>query len=148
MEDKTFITCDTKKCVECHACEAACKAINGVEPGVKLRWVETYWEGDFPDVVNFSRSIGCYHCEDAPCVDTCPVEAINQDSVTRVVTVNSDKCEGNQSCFSACPYEVPQFGKDGKMQKCDLCFNLSNENEFPVCVQTCPSVALTLHRNR
>ena len=144
MKDQAPIRCDTQKCVECHSCEAACKAFNQVEPGVKYRWVTHYWEGEYPNVVHYSESIGCYHCENAPCVDACPSNAIRQDPVTLVVTVDPETCDGHRSCFDACPYEIPQFGQDGKMRKCDLCFDKAREGEVPICVETCPSGALSL----
>lgn len=146
MEEKPIIECDISKCVECHACEAACKAYNHVETGVKLRRVESFWEGNFPDVKNHSQSIGCHHCRDAPCVEVCLAVAIVQNQNTQVVTVDSSRCQGSQACADACPYDVPQFGQDGKMQKCDLCFDILDPTDIPVCVRTCPSGALILNR--
>ena len=143
MEQEPRIKCDTKKCVECHACEVSCKATHDVEPGVKWRWVKSIWSGKFPDVSNYSFSIGCYHCKDAPCIEACPSEALYQKA-DRWVLVNSDKCQGSQACLPVCPYDIPQFGKNGKMQKCDLCANTIKQGELPVCVKTCPSGALTL----
>ncbi|MBN1368284.1 MAG: hypothetical protein JW967_10210, partial [Dehalococcoidales bacterium] len=33
----------------------------------------------------------------------------------------------------------PQFGKDGKMQKCDYCTGIGSE---PACTMSCPAEAL------
>lgn len=140
-----YITCNTEKCVECHACEASCKAVNHVEPGVKWRWVESIWEGEYPEVSNHSISIGCYHCKDAPCVDSCPSRAITQN-IDGIVLVDSEKCEGNKACVLACPYNIPQFGSDGKMQKCNFCLYVNEKDDVPVCVKTCPAGALELGR--
>lgn len=146
MEETPIIECDIAKCVECHVCETACKAYNKVEMGVKLRWVESVREGEYPNVSNYSRSIGCYHCRDAPCVEACPTGAITQDLESGVVVVNAEKCNGSRDCASACPCDVPHFGKDGKMQKCDLCFDIHDSADVPLCVRTCPSGALKLNR--
>lgn len=148
MDNTEFrITCDTAKCVECHACEAACKAVNNLEPGVKWRWVESVWEGEYPEVSNHSISIGCYHCENAPCAAGCPSGAITQNS-DGIVLVDAEKCESSRTCVDTCPYDIPQFGRDGKMQKCNLCLSVNEAGELPVCVKTCPSGALELHRER
>jgi Fe-S-cluster-containing dehydrogenase component len=138
------ISCDIEKCVECHACEVSCKAVHHLEPGVKWRWVESIWQGEFPNVKNHSISQGCLHCEDAPCVEACQSNAINQDPESGIVLVDSEKCSGAMDCVEACAYNVPQFGKSGKMQKCNLCFDLFQKGEEPVCVATCPANALEL----
>jgi Fe-S-cluster-containing dehydrogenase component len=41
-----------------------------------------------------------------------------------------------------CPFGVPQFGAEGKMQKCDLCVDLVTQGKEPACVATCPAEAL------
>ncbi len=138
-----LIKCDSTRCVECHTCEAACKATHQVKPGIKWRWVESIWRGEYPNISNFSISHGCLHCTDAPCVDACPSGAITQNK-DGIVLIEKDTCQGNQECLAACPYDVPQFGEDGKMQKCDLCFSKTSKGELPVCVQSCPSGALQL----
>lgn len=145
MEENPYIHCNTDKCVECHACEVSCKATHGIEPGVKWRWVESVWKGEYPDVTNYSISIGCYHCEDAPCIDACPSGAIRMNE-NGVVLVDRETCRGSRECVPACPYDIPRFGSDGKMQKCDLCIDITEPGKLPVCVKTCPSGALTLNR--
>ncbi len=56
--------------------------------------------------------------------------------------MDRDKCFGCHLCFTVCPFGVPQFGTDGKMQKCDLCADLIAEGKEPPCAATCPSEAL------
>ncbi len=141
IENNHYIVCDVNKCVECHACEASCKAVNGVEPGVKWRWVESIWQGEYPEVSNHSISIGCYHCNQAECIGGCPTGAITQNK-NRIVLVDSELCDGCKECLQACPYDIPQFGSNSKMQKCDLCLSAPGKNEVPTCVRTCPTGAL------
>ncbi len=143
MKHNPYIKCDTSRCVECHACEASCKAVNQVESGVKWRWVESFWQGEYPDVSNHSISIGCHHCEDAPCIDNCQSGAISQNK-DNIVLVNSEICQSNRTCLEVCPYDIPQFGNDNKMQKCNLCLTVNKTEELPVCIKTCPAGALSL----
>jgi len=52
--------------------------------------------------------------------------------------VDRDKCDGCRECLSACPFDVPQFGADGTMQKCDFCIE---SDEGPACASPCPAEA-------
>jgi anaerobic dimethyl sulfoxide reductase subunit B (iron-sulfur subunit) len=79
------------------------------------------------------------HCEKPACAEVCSVGAISKRSDDGIVVVDSDKCTGCQDCYSACPFDIPQFGKDGIMQKCDYCLETGG---FPACTETCPGEAL------
>lgn len=143
MSDEYGITYTKENCIQCHACEVACKSWNGVDLGVKWRRVETIWKGAYPDVKNLSASIACMHCVEPACVKECPGGAISKRAEDGVVLVDREKCIGCQTCLEACPFGAPAFGTDGKMQKCDLCFGrIDYQTETPPCVATCPTEAL------
>ena len=132
-----------EKCVQCHGCEIACKSWRGVESGVRWRRVDNIWHGTYPNVKSTSASIGCMHCADPACIAVCPEDAIEKRPGDGIVVVDKDACSGCQDCFEACPFNVPQFGADGTMQKCDLCLTEIDVNsESPPCVTTCPTQAL------
>ncbi len=134
-----------ENCIQCHACEVACKSWRSVELGVKWRRVENIWEGAYPDVKCFSASVSCMHCIDPACVAACPVEAITKRPEDGVVIVDAEKCVGCRTCFKVCPFDVPRFGADEKMQKCDMCVDQRvSDSEDPPCVGTCPTGALAL----
>jgi anaerobic dimethyl sulfoxide reductase subunit B (iron-sulfur subunit) len=101
-----------------------------------------FWEGEYPLVVNRTLSISCLHCGDPACEMVCPTGAIAKRVDDGIVTVDQNKCIGCRSCFLACPFGVPQFGMNGKMQKCDFCVDRLMEGKEPACVATCPSEAL------
>jgi anaerobic dimethyl sulfoxide reductase subunit B (iron-sulfur subunit) len=130
---------DADRCVQCHTCEVACKSVHDLEPGVKWRRVIENWNGGYPDVTRTFFSMACMHCEKPACAAVCPTGAITKRPEDGIVVVDRDKCNGCRDCFSACPYSVPQFGKDGIMQKCDFCSSISKE---PVCTVSCPAEAL------
>lgn len=133
---------DADRCVQCHACEIACKSLHNVELGVKWRRVADFWDGEYPHVVNRTLSISCLHCGDPACEMVCPTGAISKRADDGIVIVDQNKCIGCRSCFLACPFGVPQFGVNGRMQKCDFCMDRLMEGKEPACVATCPADAL------
>jgi anaerobic dimethyl sulfoxide reductase subunit B (iron-sulfur subunit) len=133
---------DAEKCVQCHACEVACKAAHQVELGIKWRRVVWFWSGQFPAVANRTVSLSCQHCGNPPCETVCPTGAIRKLPGYGIVVVDPARCIGCHSCLTACPFGVPQYGTTGKMQKCDLCVDRIEAGREPACVATCPSGAL------
>ena len=128
MSSQYGISFNQDSCIQCHGCEVACKSWRSVELGVAWRRVKHIWEGKYPQLRNTTVSIACMHCENPVCVQACPESAIKKIPENGVVEVDRDKCIGCQTCLEACPFQVPQFGKDGKMQKCDMCINTIDLN--------------------
>lgn len=142
MVEKYGFSFDTERCVQCHACEVACKSLKSVEPGIRWRRVVDQWKGQFPDVMNRTISFACMHCTEPACEAVCPTGAVKRRLEDGAVLVDKDKCIGCHTCNLACPFGVPQFGSDGKMQKCDLCVDRLAQEKEPMCVATCPADAL------
>jgi anaerobic dimethyl sulfoxide reductase subunit B len=133
---------DTDRCVQCHACEVACKSWNSVEMGVRWRKVVDVWSGKFPNSANQTISYSCMHCEKPACVNVCPERALSKRIEDGIVIVNQRKCIGCRSCSKACPFHVPQYGRSGTMQKCGFCLDRLEQGKQPSCVATCPGEAL------
>jgi anaerobic dimethyl sulfoxide reductase subunit B len=134
---------DPGRCIKCFACEVACKQWHGIPAGtIKLRRVEETTIGTFPKVKRTFKSISCMHCARPRCVEACPQEAISKRKEDGIVIVDANKCNGCRSCLEACPIGIPQFGEDGKMQKCDMCLERLENGQQPICVATCPTQAL------
>jgi anaerobic dimethyl sulfoxide reductase subunit B (iron-sulfur subunit) len=143
MSEGYGISYKWENCIQCHACEVACKSWRNVELGVRWRRVENIWQGSYPNIKNFTVSIACVHCVEPVCMEVCPEGAISKRSEDGVVVVDRDKCTGCRTCLEECPFEAPAFGLDEKMQKCDLCVNeIDFKTESPPCVETCPTNAL------
>ncbi len=135
---------DPKRCIECRACEAACKQWNGVETGIGVRYrqVRVRESGSFPQVKAQALSLACNHCENPYCLKVCPTHSIwRRDD--GVILINQDTCIGCRLCEEFCPYGVPQFNAARKkMEKCTMCADRIDQNLQPACAAICPTGAL------
>jgi anaerobic dimethyl sulfoxide reductase subunit B (iron-sulfur subunit) len=130
---------DVGRCVQCRTCEVACKSIRNVESGLKWRRVVETWGGEFPSVTRTFFSLACMHCGRPACLAVCTTGAISKRAEDGIVLVDKDKCNGCQECFYACPFDIPQFGSNSTMQKCDFCVEMDGG---PACVASCPAEAI------
>lgn len=135
---------DPKRCIECSACESACKQWNNVETGVNVRYRKVRLQefGVFPHARVQALSIACNHCENAYCVSVCPVKAISRRA-DGIVVVDTNRCVGCTLCGMFCPYDAPQYhAVTRKMQKCTMCADRVDEGLTPACASACPTGAL------
>lgn len=100
---------DTRRCVGCKACVVACKAENKTPPGVSYTVVLDGALGDRPDDKPLFMAKPCFHCENPPCVDVCPVGATFKRSQDGIVVVDYDRCIGCRYCITGCPYGARYF---------------------------------------
>jgi Fe-S-cluster-containing dehydrogenase component len=100
---------DTRRCVGCKACVAACKAENKTPPGVAYTVVVEQALGNRPDDRPLFMTKPCFHCENPPCVPVCPVGATFKRSQDGIVVVDYDRCIGCRYCMTACPYGARSF---------------------------------------
>jgi Fe-S-cluster-containing dehydrogenase component len=93
------------KCIGCEYCQRSCSATNDVLDDKPWNIVvEDQMENG--DTYFFSRP--CLHCQDAPCVEVCPVQATyhREDGL---VMMDYDRCIGCRYCEVACPYDARKF---------------------------------------
>ena len=134
---------DLTRCTSCYACVVACKSHHtNSEEGVFRRRVFTLESGVYPEVRLANLSLSCMHCSTPACRDVCPMHAIQKRAEDGLVLVDPNLCIGCKMCFVACPFGIPQFGKKGKMEKCDFCVERLEEGLNPACVDVCPARAL------
>ncbi len=137
---KKAILMDQSLCVECQSCRLACQRENDfpiTAQSIKFKSIET---GSYPDVEYNSTRWSCFHCNDAPCIDSCPVDALERQEGEMNVT-DIEACIGCGACLNDCPYDVPEI-IEGKMYKCNGCVHLIEDGENPACVSTCPTYAV------
>jgi electron transport protein HydN len=156
----SFVVGNPHLCIGCKACIIACAKAHretGKDEGYdhpfhpRLGLVET------PGI---TIPVQCRHCENAPCAQACPENAIIQKA--NHVDVIEALCVGCKSCVLACPFgaisvtERPRPGTGFRLEiqgeaaacekqifrveKCDLC----GDDEDPACIKVCPASALQL----
>jgi Fe-S-cluster-containing hydrogenase component 2 len=122
-----------EKCTGCRLCEIICSVMHeGVSNPSRSRIKVVKWEAE-----GLYIPMSCQQCEDAPCMNVCPVKAISRDEALGRVMVDYDVCIGCRACVSACPFGAMSFDVIGrKVIKCDLC------DGDPQCVRFCEEKAV------
>ena len=105
----------------------------------------------------------CQQCQNAPCVNVCPVGA-TYSTPEGVVLIDQKRCIGCRLCMEACPYDRRFFNWSeppippeatfmrydpmhqspalkGTVMKCDFCPDIANAGRLPYCAQGCPNHA-------
>lgn len=154
--------CDESRCIQCDGCTVSCAEAHELPVGISRRKVVTLNDG--VEGKEFSMSVACMHCTDAPCEQVCPVDCfyVREDGI---VLHDKDICIGCGYCLVACPFGAPQFPQDGAfgtkgaMDKCTMCAggpeetnsakerelygqNRIAEGKVPVCAAMCSTKAL------
>lgn len=150
-----FVIAEPSKCIGCRTCEVACvlahpfgdttQALSPENFRPRLKLVRN---------LKVTAPVQCRQCENAPCVNSCPTNALIYRADT--VQMIDDRCIGCQTCVVACPFgamemvNVPVRAVDGPLtvrssvsraHKCDLCIDRA---EGPACIPVCPTKALYL----
>ncbi len=158
---------DLKKCEGCVTidtppqCTQACISGHFVPKG--QQWIEVY-EKELPGGGSYFMPAPCYQCENAPCVNVCPVAATYHDK-DGVVLIDHHRCIGCRMCMAACPYQrrffnwgTPELPPEaalaeysplypvpaikGTVIKCMFCAHFLRDGKLPYCVTGCPMKAL------
>lgn len=158
---------DLKKCEGCVTidaspqCTQACIKGHFVPKGQE--WIQVY-EAELPGGGSFFMPTPCYHCENAPCVNVCPVAA-TYHTKDGIVLIDQRRCIGCRFCIAACPYHrrffnwgTPQQPPEalfaeyspetqvpaikGTVMKCDFCPDMMRKGKLPYCASGCPMKAI------
>lgn len=122
-----------QKCTGCRLCELVCSVMHdGVSNPARSRIKVVKWESE-----GLYVPMSCQQCEDAPCLNVCPVKAISRDQDYGFVAVDYEICIGCRSCVAVCPFGAMNYNViDKKVFKCDLC------GGNPQCVRFCEEKAV------
>ena len=126
-KEPIWIAKDFARCSGCRKCEIACSLHHE-----KKIWPEASRVRVFMLVPGAEFPHLCTQCEDYPCVEACPFNALSISRKTGAVLVNKKKCTGCGKCIDTCPGRIPHIHpQTNKILICDLC------NGNPRCVNVC-----------
>ena len=137
------VVCDEKLCSGCLACVVACMDQHYDETqtdAVSLRIYEKRTSQRTGMVSYITRS--CLHCENAACMQVCPMKVFEKNTQGFVITSHQERCIGCRKCLQACPHDVPRFNQGNKIVKCDGCSVRVANGLEPACVRSCNTGAL------
>ena len=122
-----------EKCTGCRLCELVCAVKHdGISNPARSRIRVMKWEME-----GLYIPMTCQQCEDAPCLNGCPVGAISRNEELNCVEVDHDICIGCRTCVSVCPFGAMTYNAiDHKVIKCDLC------GGDPQCARFCEVQAI------
>ncbi len=112
--------------------------------GVNRTWVKYIEKGSFPDVSRHFSVMRCNHCDDAPCIEICPTNALYRAD-NGVVDFNDSHCIGCKACMNACPYDAIYINPEtNTANKCNFCNHRIEQGLEPSCVVVCPTHAISV----
>jgi Fe-S-cluster-containing hydrogenase component 2 len=124
----------TENCTGCRLCEVTCSFVHFRECAPELSRIRVKKEEERGEHI----IILCMQCADAPCIDACPVDALNRDDETGVVIVDGELCIGCGDCKEACPIGAAFMHSEEEVALiCDLC------SGDPECLKVCSREALS-----
>lgn len=151
---------DLAACDGCLGCTHACQWTHFTGD---QQWLKVF---EFEDEAGGTYFVPrpCMHCENAPCLNVCPVGATFRNEEGAIL-VDHDRCIGCRICMAACPYGARSFNWDepenppgaslarytpenpiphrkGTVEKCMLCAHTSQVGRLPACTVACPMGAI------
>ncbi|MGO9569883.1 MAG: 4Fe-4S dicluster domain-containing protein [Desulfomonilaceae bacterium] len=129
---KYGLVIDNEACWGCRTCEAACSQEFDFKAKFLLATEEGPSLGD--GMVDYMYRVKvCQHCDDPPCAEACPEQAISKRE-DGIVILDYDTCTGCQSCIEACPYGAIGFDEAKQTAlKCNLCYHRVDQGLIPAC---------------
>ena len=132
-----YISVNHLVCTGCRECEVVCSLYHFAECNPErsaIRIIRRERDG-----LAEPLPLVCQQCEQAPCIDACPTEALFRKGEGGVLTVDEQKCSGCGDCAVACPAGCIFMDRKRDVAVCcDLC------GGQPQCVDLCHSHCLTL----
>jgi Fe-S-cluster-containing dehydrogenase component len=148
VAERYGLVIDLDRCTGCQTCVLACMMENGLDQVSGIR-VETVGGtqsdapgGSYPDLSMYYLPLVCMHCAEAPCIPSCPTEAIYKRR-DGIVLIDDEKCNGCELCLDACPYEVLVYDpQKDRVWKCNLCAPRVDRGLEPFCALCCEMEAI------
>jgi Fe-S-cluster-containing dehydrogenase component len=151
---KAFIV-DISICNGCYNCQIVCKdehVGNDWTPYAKPQpdtgqfWLKLneFIRGSGAKLKMHYLPVMCMHCDEAPCIPSCPAEGAIYRRDDGLVIIDPTKCTGCKKCVESCPYGAIYFNEELNVaQKCTGCAHLLDKGwKEPRCVDACPTQAI------
>ncbi len=151
---------DLERCDGCKECTRACQTTHFTGD---QEWIQVF---EMPDEAggHYFLPRPCMQCENAPCLNVCPVGATFRNE-NGTVLIDHDICIGCRFCMAACPYGARSFNWEepenppgatlaqytpeypiphriGTPDKCMFCAHDAEVGKLPACVTACPMSAI------
>lgn len=164
------------RCIGCRKCAEACHEENNhdrttgnsyirvleIDKGtVSLDSARSDYNHPVPAEGKYYMPVQCHHCDNAPCIKVCPIEATWKEA-DGIVVVDYNWCIGCRYCEAACPYHARRFNwtrpeipaeevnpdqaylsnrirPQGVMEKCTFCLHRTRKGLLPACLEACPT---------
>ena len=106
-------------------------------------WLHVRFIEQFSDSRDEARwlfmSDSCKHCNDAGCLNACPVKAIIRTDLGNVF-IQQEACIGCKYCIPACPWGVISYSSvTNTVHKCTLCNDRISNGLGTACAKACPT---------
>ncbi|QZA88203.1 4Fe-4S dicluster domain-containing protein [Salinarchaeum sp. IM2453] len=153
-DSEGYLVVDSEMCTNCKTCMLTCSSVNEGEASLSKARLQVTEDPHgvgmessraFPHDIEVNQ---CRQCEEAPCVDVCPTNALYADEESgNVRQIEQEKCVGCRQCIEACPVVPTRITwtiDDQVAQKCDLCTKSPNWDQEggvdgdQACVEVCP----------
>jgi molybdopterin-containing oxidoreductase family iron-sulfur binding subunit len=163
-------------CIGCRKCAEACHHENNHDRRTNNSYIRVLemeqgsfdmergrvdYDHQVPAAGKYYMPVQCHQCDDAPCVNVCPVEATWKER-DGIVVVDYDWCIGCRYCEAACPYHARRFNwqrpeipadelnpqqgylsnrvrPQGVVEKCTFCLHRTRKGLLPACLEACPT---------
>ncbi len=165
-------------CIGCRKCAEACHQENNHDRRTNNSYIRVFemeqgsldfekgtadYDHEVPRPGKYYLPVQCQQCDNAPCVDVCPVQATWKEK-DGIVVVDYNWCIGCRYCEAACPYHARRFNwtrpeispdevnpdqsylsnrirPQGVVEKCTFCLHRTREGRLPACLEACPTGA-------
>lgn len=117
---------DLDACSQCDECGMLCS------------YIQHHYNNGITNLREFAHfAIVCRRCDDAPCVASCPWEALEMQE-TKMLKRYMMRCTSCKSCSRGCPFGViyPET-IPFVISRCDFCLGRLRGDELPICLQSC-----------
>jgi molybdopterin-containing oxidoreductase family iron-sulfur binding subunit len=151
---------DLERCDGCKECTTACQDTHFTGD---QEWIKVFEVKDEAgNTVFLPRP--CMQCENAPCLNVCPVGATFRNE-NGTVLIDHELCIGCRFCMAACPYDARSFNwgepenppgatfaryspefpvphRRGTADKCMFCAHNAMNGQLPACASACSMSAI------